>query len=203
MGSINQWWQSLTLINQCFYYGAVFFGVFFLWQLISAFLGLGAESGHDDLDAQAEPTSGHESPPDAHDTVAVVKLLSVRSIIAFFTLFTWAAALYLNMGHTPGRAMFYALLWGFAAMVLVSLLFRAMSRMTESGNMQIASCVGSVGTVYLNIPTGGVGEVKTVCSGTQVHLKAHAAGGVAMKAGTTVRVLRVSGPNEVEVEEVR
>jgi hypothetical protein len=202
MGILNQWWHGLTLINQWFYCAAIFFGVFFLWQLIMTFLGLTTDGGSD-LDTQPDPSWDHPTTTDAHDTMAAFKLVSLRSVVAFFTLFTWAGALYMNTGKPMGYALTLALIWGLVAMVLVALLVRLMGRMTESGNMQIASCVGSAGAVYLDIPAGGVGEIKTMCNGMTTHFKARAAGGGGLKAGSAVRVLRIVGPNVVEVEEVR
>ena len=59
---------------------------------------------------------------DAVESIVSFKLLSIRSVIAFFTLFTWGGALYLNSGLGLTRALVYSLLWGAGAMVLVALL---------------------------------------------------------------------------------
>jgi hypothetical protein len=135
--------------------------------------------------------------------MAAFKLLSLRSIVAFFTLFTWAGALYLNTGRAAGAAVGLALVWGLVAMVLVSLLIRGMGRMTETGNLRLGSCVGGAGTVYLDIPAGGTGEVRVTCNGRIVHVKAQAAGGQGIKAGAGVRVSKLVGPDTLVVEENR
>ena len=197
MDAIGDWWRSLDQVNQWFYGAAAFFGAVFAWQIVSTFLGLG---GHDDtFDSQADADWQHQTPEDVHDTVVAFKLLSIRSVLAFFTLFTWAAALYMDFGVPLVRTLVYSLLWGILGMVLVSLIFFIMRRMTETGNLDIATSVGAAGTVHLDIPETGDGEVRVVCSRIMTHLKARSAGG-AIKAGTPIRVKRVLGPNTVEVE---
>jgi membrane protein implicated in regulation of membrane protease activity len=120
--------------------------------------------------------------------------------VAFFTLFSWAGALYMNQGLTVVRSLSYALIWGLVAMFIVSYFFHFLQRMTETGNQRIGTCVGNVGMVYLDIPAGGQGEIRMPCSGVMTHFKARVANGAAVRAGTPVRVTRVLGPNLIEVE---
>ncbi len=197
MDALTAWWSSLQPLNQWFYAASAFFSVFFLWQLMSAVVGL---SGGADIGSDAEPSWDHQTPHDADDSVLVFKLLSVRSVIAFFTLFSWAGALYMNLHLPVARALLYALLWGLAAMVLVSFVFHLLRRMTVSGNLRISACIGQTATVYLDIPAAGEGEVRLLCSGVMTHFRARMAGGAAAKAGTPVRVVRVLGTNSLEVE---
>ncbi len=197
MEALTAWWAGLTALNHGFYIAALFFSVFFLCQLVMAVVGLG--SGDAGLDAAAEHSWEHESPADAHDTMFVFKLLSVRALIAFATLFSWAGALYLNNGLSLTPALAYALLWGLAAMIAVTLLMHFLRRMTESGNLRIASCLGATGSVHLDIPAEGLGEIRMVCSGMMMHFRARSAGGLPLKAGTQVRVVKVLGPNILEV----
>ncbi len=197
MDTMTAWWSTLQPLNQWFYVAAAVCSVFFLWQLIAAIAGL---SGGHDVDSSAEPSWEHQTTHDAADSVATFRLLSVRSVIAFFTLFSWGGALYLNQHIPAGRAVLYALVWGLAAMVLVSLTFHLLRRMAATGDMQIATCVGQTGTVYLDIPVGGDGEVRLLCSGIMTHFKARLTNSAAAKAGTKVRIVRVTGANSLEVE---
>lgn len=198
MQSMTVWWAALQPLNQWFYIAAAFFSVFFVVQLVMAIAGVGGTDT--ELDAHVEPTWTHDSPSDATESLLTFKLLSVRSILAFFTLFSWAGALYMNQHLSVARALSYALLWGLAAMVIVSLVFHLMRRMASTGNQRIATCVGNVGMVYLDIPAGGQGEIRMPCSGIMTHFKARLADGSGVAAGATVKVTRVIGPNCVEVE---
>ena len=71
---------------------------------------------------------------DAGESLFAFRILSFRSVIAFCTLFCRAAALYMNRGRAVSSAMLYALFWGFAAMVIVALLFYWMRGMAETGS---------------------------------------------------------------------
>ena len=198
MTAIMQWWQTLEPVNQWFYIAATFFGVFFIWQMIGAFMGLGSQDDLD-VDTHVDPSAAHHTPDDAQDSVMAFKLISIRSVVAFFTLFSWAGALYMSSGTAPLRATLYGLLWGLAGMLAVAGIVHGMRRMTETGNLRLATCVGAVGTVYLDIPGAGQGEVRMLCSGVMTHLKARAAGSGGLKAGTRVRVERLIGADMIEV----
>jgi hypothetical protein len=196
MESIHVWWAALSHLNQWFYIAAMCFGVLFVWQLIMTFVGIGA--GDEGIDTHVD-TADHHAPDDMQATVDAFRLFSIRSILAFFTLFTWAGAIYLNQGRTVGTAMLFAFLWGLGAMVAVSLVLHMMKKLTESGVSDIRRAVGESGSVYLDIPAGGQGEVRVNCGGMMSLLKARACGGGAIKAGTPVKVVRVLDTDVVEV----
>jgi len=219
-----EWWDGISGVNQIFFVGAAFFSVFFLWQLIAALIGLsgdegmdGADGGHADGHADVDAADagdahdgfdGHEADgdfddgaiTDAHETVSAFKLLSVRSIVSFFTLFNWAGALYLQGGTELTWALLYAFAWGLAAMFAISWVFSLLVKFSETGNLRISTAVGTNGTVYLDIPKGGLGEARVAVSGVVQVLKARGAKGEGIKSGTPVTVTRLLGPNTIEVK---
>lgn len=267
------WWNSLNIVTQVFFCGALFFGILFVWQIIASFAGdFGGghdiSTGHDfggghDLcgghevgghdgashvpgahagghvppvhagNLNVTPTSGfHPTPmvgeltgdtaplPTGAARAQTVKevlsaagpafqLLSFRSILAFFTLFTWATTLsLLNKGPTPGFfgtifSIVGGMFWGIVAMFCVATLFYLLARLQESGNANIRSCVGTTGSVYLGIPEGGIGEVRCTVSGSVSLVKARGAGGQAVKPGTDVLILWNSDDNVVEVQPMK
>lgn len=197
MQAFDAWWDGLTTLNQWFFIAAAFFSVIFLLQLVLTLLGLGAD--HGDLDAQTDAAGAHHSPEDAAATMTAFKLLTVRSIMAFLTLFSWAGALYLSTGRSLGRSLGFAVLWGAAAMVLVAWMFTLMRKLGQSGSLEPAQCVGRDGTVYMDIPAGGEGEIRALCGGVMTHLRVRCPAG-ALKSGAPVRIVRLAGPNLYEVE---
>lgn len=206
---MSDWWQELSGINRGFYCAAAFFSVFFVWQLIAALLGMDDSDGDFDTDGIGDGDVDHTyddfehgAEHDAMATVAAFKLISVRSLIAFFTLFTWGGALYLNNGLATGRAMIYSAAWGFAGMASVAGVLYFLRKMTHTGTQRIASCVGARGAVYLNIPENGAGEVRVLMSGILTNVKARTADGSALAAGSAVKVTRVLDDLTVEVEPV-
>jgi membrane protein implicated in regulation of membrane protease activity len=211
METLSTWWSALKPLTQWFYAGSVFFSVLFLWQLIATFIGLAGDHDVDvhsdvahDLSADAAHgaahTDGHDG--DHHATVSVFKLLSLRSVLAFATLFSWAGALYLDTNVEPGWAVFYASLWGLLALVLVAVMLNVLPRMSDTGNISMATAIDAIGTVHLDIPKKGEGEIRVLVSGVQTHVRAHTKDGEPIKAGASVRVVRLTSPNTVEVEPV-
>jgi membrane protein implicated in regulation of membrane protease activity len=199
MSNFGIWWNGLTPLNQAFFGGAGFFSVLFVWQLIMAFIGM--DFGGHDMDTHVEPATTHDTPHDANDASATFKLLSVRSVLAFCTIFTWAGALYLRSpGLTTALAMTYAILWGLLAMVLVAMLLRAVEKMAETGSQRLEDCVGSEAVVYLDIPAHGTGEIRLLCNGVMTLIKARMTSGGALKAGASVRIVRLAASNTAEVE---
>jgi hypothetical protein len=190
---MSAWWSGLSGLTQGMYCGAVFFSVLLVWQLISALLGLTTDA------SDIADLEGADS-VDALDTTMAFQLLSLRSILAFFTLFTWGTALYLDRGATPGRAMGIASLWGLGGMVSVAALLYALPKLAHTGTKQLGSCVGSRGTVYLDIPAGGVGQARVMVSGVLSHVDARVEGGAALSAGTPIVVVRQLDHKTVELK---
>ncbi len=193
---MQEWWESLAGATQFFYGMAAFFSVFFLWQIIAAFMGLDgdemdAEGAPDDLDAD-----------DVLESSQAFKVLSLRSIITFFTLFSWGSALYTAEGASAVKAMGISSVWGLVGMFSIALIFYGMSKLAETGTKDIGSCKGKIGTVYLDIPAGGSGEIKVALANVVEHVKALSVEKEMLSAGTQVRVVQVVDQTLVKVEKI-
>ncbi len=203
-----EWWQNLEAVTQWFYGAAIFFSAIFAWQFIVSMIGLGGAEDMDfdvDVDADVDFDAGDieaASAADAADSVAAFRLLSIRAVLAFLTLFFWAAAMHHDAGTEMAWAITYGTFWGLGAFLAVAVALNLLRRLAETGNPRLRTCVGTRGTVYLDIPADGTGEARVTVSGVVSHVKARSTGGQAIKAGTPVRVLRTLGPTTVEVETV-
>ena len=195
---MQEWWAGLTGTVQFFYGMATFFSVFFLWQLIGAFMGLDGDSM--DLSGDAADAPGDMDFDDVMESSQAFKVLSLRSIVTFFTLFAWGNALYLTEGIPAGKAMWMSTVWGLIGMFAIAGIFYGLGKMTETGTKDLASCEGREGVVYLDIPSGGLGEITTLVSGAIEHVKANSLNGEALPAGTQVRVVKTIGQTLVKVE---
>ncbi|MDH3345797.1 MAG: hypothetical protein OEL75_01290 [Kiritimatiellaceae bacterium] len=203
---MQEWWASLAGSTQFFYGMAAFFSVFFLWQIIGAFLGIsgddmdvGGDAGDVGFDGDVADDIDMD---DVVESAQAFKILSLRSIITFFTLFSWGSALYTADGMVMNKAMGISAIWGVVGMIAIAGIFFGMAKLAETGTKDVASCKGKVGVVYLDIPESGYGEVKIEVSGAVEHIKAQSLNGEALSAGTQVRVMRVVGQTLVEVEKV-
>ena len=208
---MQEWWQDLTPLCRGFYSAASFFSVFMVWQLIAALTGLDGDDGDigdagdvgGDVDADGTyhdfETGAHA---DSAETAVAFQLLSIRSILGFCTLFSWAGAMYLNDGVSTQKAIAIAFVWGIIGMVGITSIMYLMKKLTHTGTANLRSCVGTVGTVYLNIPENGFGEVKVTVGDAVSHIKARSSTNKSLSANTSVRVVKCLDKTTVEVEPI-
>jgi membrane protein implicated in regulation of membrane protease activity len=108
------------------------------------------------------------------------------------------------MEGTPvGRALIYSVLWGLAALVIVSYVFYKLAALQEVGNASLSTAVGQTATVYADIPQNGSGKIRVLVSGVVTVVTARSKDGLPLMAGTEVKVLRIMGPNILEVEKTK
>ncbi len=190
----GQWWQELTNTEQVFWGIALIFSVLFVIQFVLSLIGL--DFDHDaDFDMSTDTDSGGYS-VDADFTI-----LSVRSIIAFFTFFGWAGVISLNNGASTLAALGLASVSGFSAMLVVGYMLYLFSKLSQSGNIDINEALFNTGEVYLNIPSNREGQGK-------VHLKIRGSlrevdavtEGQTIPTGASVRVVEVLHDNLLLVE---
>jgi membrane protein implicated in regulation of membrane protease activity len=200
---MEAWWEGLTLLNKGFAVAALFFSVLFVWQFLGALLGLHADSHGDAGHAIGIHHHDFDRHADQHDRDGVgFTLISVRSVLAFGTLFSWAGTLYLMSGAGVVLAMIYSIAWGIAAMFIVSYLVFKLVQLQETGTATVWSAIGEEGVVYLNFPAGGSGKVRVMVSGVISYVNARSRGGESLTAGTKVRVVGVIDDNTIEVEPI-
>jgi membrane protein implicated in regulation of membrane protease activity len=197
---METWWQSLTVVNKAFAMAALFFSLMFIWQLVAMLLGMHADShleadhggmGHGDMEHGAS---------DSHaDAGIAFTLVSVRSVLAFATLFFWAGTLYLMSGISFVAAIAYSFIWGLVAMVLVAYVVYKLVQLQEIGTASVWSAIGEEGVVYMDIPADGTGKIRVMVSGVISFVSARSRGGEAIQAGTKVKVVAVPDNNTLEV----
>jgi hypothetical protein len=197
---MDTWWQGLSLLSKVFASSALLFSILLVWQLISILIGMDSGS-HLHVDGAAMDHGA-----DVHDHASgdgegvTFSLVSIRSVIAFGTLFSWAGTLYLSGGTSPLLAVVYSLFWGLTAMFAVSYLLYKLLRLQEKGNMSLWTAVGAEGTVYMDIPEKGIGQIRVSVSGVINFSKARSIYGMALPAGTKVVVMGVDEYNVLEVK---
>jgi membrane protein implicated in regulation of membrane protease activity len=203
------WWQSLSAVNKGFAVAALFFSITFVWQIIGMLIGLDGHShagadhagiGHNDV-GHGHP--GHDGSDSQTNSGIAFSLVSVRSVLAFCTLFSWAGTLYLMTGASLALALLYSALWGVTAMFLVSYILYKLLRLQETGNINIWSAIGESATVYMNIPAAGAGKVRVTVSGAVSYVNARSSGGEALLSGAKVKVVGIINENTLEVEPIK
>ncbi len=162
------------------YWGLAIFGSFFFaLTCLMALFGFGGLDGPDfDTDGAAL---------DHLDTGALdFKLFSIRSILAFLTVFGWGGVIWGRYGLGGFLGAFAA---GFATMVVTALMIWGMLKLQYSGTFSNKSFIGKNGSVYLGIPGGRekVGKITVSLNGATHELKAVAED--AIPTGSTVTIV--------------
>jgi hypothetical protein len=194
---MQEWWAGLAGITQVFYGMAAFFSVFFLWQIIGAFMGVDGEG----MDGDVDVGEGFDL-DDVAESADAFKVLSLRSVITFFTLFSWGSALYTTSGVPAVKAMSISAIWGMVGMFAIAGIFYTMGKLAETGTKDMEGSLDQIGTVYLDIPAEGFGEVKVIVNNVPEHIRAKSMDGEVLPAGTQVRVVQVVNQTLVGVQKL-
>lgn len=96
--------------------------------------------------------------PDADFDHDGLGLISVRGIVAFFSVGGWAGFVADGGGLPILISVLIALTAGLIALILIALLFRSIYKLQADGNLSIDNAVGKTGQVYLPIPPEGAGR---------------------------------------------
>ena len=191
--TLGNWWAALSHMQQIFWAIAIVFSFLFLIQFLFSLIGL----DFDDADVHIPSDGGHAS----FDTD--FSLISVRSIIAFFTMFGWAGVLLLNAGKAMWTVVILSSVAGFVGMIVVAYLLYLMSKLDESGTTDLTDAIFETGEVYLSIPPAksGPGKVHLKLKGALKELDAITEGN-GLPTGATVRILEILDNNTLLVESI-
>ncbi len=193
---LEDWWGPLSSTEKVFWGISLVFSVLFLIQFVVSLIGLDFDTDSDvDVHADVDTHSDYHLDPS-------FTILSVRSIIAFFTFFGWTGVLVLNAGGSVWAAIGFSSLAGLAAMFIVGYVIYLFTTLTEQGTTQLSKALYSTGEVYLSIPANKNGQGK-------VHIKIQGAlkevdavtNGDALPTGSAIKVVEVIDDNLILVEQ--
>ena len=204
------WWNSLTLVSQIFYCIAVPSTLLLLIQTIMMLIGIGDDAADgasdvsdipegDDIDGVFGDNEVTEVPDDFG--LDGLRILTVRGIIAFLVVFSWVGIVLESTGAQLFVTIPVSTVCGFATMVLLAFLMRAVLKLRSDGNMDTKNAVGTSGKVYLTIPPArsGEGKVQLLLQGSFVELGAVTDDVDAIPTGSEIVVVGVSGQTDLVV----
>ena len=197
------WWTSLSSTMQVLWAITLSASLIFIIQTILTFLGLGGEGGVDtDFDASGDVDfAGADGTFDADPSM---NLLTFRNLVNFCLGFGWTAVLLYDRIPNHALLMFVAVLVGVALVAAVMWLFKWMSSMQQSGNIDIhTAAVGCEGKTYLTIPGERKGEGKVqITINNAVREYDAVTDGDTIKTGTAIQVTEVIHDHTLLVEEI-
>jgi len=141
---MSEWWAALTALERGFVWVAFPFTLLTVLQVILEIIGVGGDSGHADTGIG---DFAHDSGFMDH-----FHFFSVRNMIYFMMMFGWTGLACSKAGLPTFVSVFIAVLAGIGTTLIIGWIFYLLNRLTESGNLNLNSAIGKMGTVYLTIP---------------------------------------------------
>ena len=209
------WWNSLEPAMKVLWAVTLSASLVFIIQTVMTFLGAAGDTDFDintDMDT-AGPSDIADGSVDVGADVDTgetghlgtgMNLLTFRNFINFLIGFGWTAILLKDSIPATGLRMLIAILVGIVLVAIVMLLFKWLTDMQQSGNINVfKSAVDCEGTVYLTIPGERAGEGKVqITINNSVREYAAVTDGPTLKTGQRIRVVEAVSSNTLLVEEI-
>ena len=145
-------WQDLSLLEQIYWTVTIPSTLIFFILLLSTIFGA-------DVDTDVE--TDFDGSLDDGDSIPF-QFLSLKNIVGFFSMFGWSGLGFLNAGMAGWLVILLSIICGLLMMLTMATLFYFMSKLAETGNLNMKNAIGKLGEVYLIIPPGrsGMGKVQ-------------------------------------------
>ncbi len=206
-----QWWNGIGSFEKIFWVIAFPSTAVFILQIIMTLIGLG---DHGDMISDIQD-SMHEIPGDSidldvNDSVGEFldvkykfKLVTIRSVVVFFTIFSWSGIVATTSGIGKIAAVIIALVSGLVMMYIIAYIYYFLSKFVEDGTMNVMNAINKEGTVYLSIPKTreDIGKVEVVVQGALRLLDAVTDGDV-IPTGSKVVIINIVEDQLLLVEKI-
>lgn len=181
--TISESWTSMIFLEKLYWCFAIPFSLLFIIQLILTFFG----GDMDSLDVNGDADISIE-----HDTGIDFQFISLKNLIAFFTVFGWAGIACIDSGMANWATILISTLCGIVMMLIMATIIYLMGKLTESGTLDIRHAIGKVASVYLTIPAkrGGMGKVQVKVQGLRT-LDALTDNEEDIKTGAVVEIVEI------------
>lgn len=187
---MEAWWMSMDAYMQTLWGIAIATSLVFCGQMVMTFIGMDSDVNMD-IDSSGDSSSGGEP----------FQLFTFRNFVNFFLGFSWTAIALNEAIENTFLQLSLAVIVGALLVIAVMLIFKWMSGMEQSGNIDIHRAVGCKGEVYLTIPAGksGEGKVQIAIQGAIREYNAITKG-AALPTGTPVAVTEALNDNLLLVQ---
>lgn len=190
-----EWWSTLSTVMKILWGVTLSASVIFVIQSILTFVGADADF-NTDFDADVSSIDGT-------DGDSGMGLLTFRNFVNFFLGFGWTFILLHDQIESGVVLMIVAAAIGVGLVAVVMLLFKWISGMQQSGNIDIRrSAEGCAGKVYLSIPANrqGKGKVQISINNSVREYEAVTDSDEMLKTGTDITVIEAVSDDTVLVE---
>lgn len=193
-----EWWANIDGFEKIYWYFAIPFTLVFTIQLVLSFTGMddGIDAG-DDIDFSGDIDS---------DSIfdGTFRFFTVKNFITFFTVFGWTGITLYNLGVNKALTTILSTISGIIVMSIVAFLFYSITKLAQSGTLDLKNAIGKTGEVYIPIPgkQDGIGKVHITIQGAIRELDAMTTG-KSIPTGKMVEVSSISSNNILIVKEIK
>lgn len=187
---IATWWQEMPGFEKIFWVFALLFSFLFIIQTVFSFVAGDGDDSMGDADASI-----------AEDEGLGHGYFTIKNFIAFFTIFGWTGVALVKGNVNKGITVTVAVAAGLAVVFIMVLLFRSMSKLRQSGTLEIRNALQQVGETYLLIPgmRAGLGKVHIRVQGSLRELPAMTDDASDIATGKMIKVIGVINDNTLLV----
>ncbi len=188
------WWASMDIIQQTAWIIALSTSLIFIIQMIMTFIGM-------DSDVDFSTNLGDTSITELTSTP--FQLFTFRNFINFFLGFSWSYIVFDKLLDSKIWIIIISVFVGVFLVAGVMFIFYGLSKMVESGNINIQQAIGLTATVYIPIPSNAEGKGKIQVS-IQNSVREYDAitKGEMLKTGNIVIIKEVVEGNVLCVEKI-
>lgn len=178
-----EWFSALELFAKFYWTIALIGSIFFLFIIVSTFIGADGGDDFGDIDAEIDADTGIE-----------FQFISFKNLIGFFTLFGWSGIACIDAGLSKPLTVIISLFSGLLMMTIMSAMFYYMKKLTASGTLIYKNAIGAVGEVYLTIGANRskMGKVSVNVQGSLRELDALTDSSIDLKSGSIINVTNVT-----------
>lgn len=197
---MSAWWNALSILQQALFVIACAATLFMVVQIVMMLIA----ATRTRTDAPIS-TRTRTAACGGHDvfTVFGLRILSVRTVVAFFAVGGWVAFT-VDFVLPTYAAILIGVAAGIAAAFLMAYALGAVMKLQGSGNIDLKNGVGHMAEVYLTVPPArtGVGKLSLTLQERLIEVNAVTDCGEAIPTGALVRITGLADDETAEVEPV-
>lgn len=196
---MREWWNALHLLQQALFVIAVATTLLMIVQIVLMLVGGDTDGDACDADFSGD---GDVSVGDGDGacgghgngfTVFGLRILTVRTVIAFLAIGSWIAFTLDFVMPTYG-AILLGIAAGIGAAFATAYMIHLVMKLQNSGNIDFGNSVGRTAEVYLTVPPArsGVGKITLKLQERLIEMEAMSDGDTAIHTGAQVKIMSVA-----------
>lgn len=177
-----EWFSSLEVFPKIYWTIALVASVIFLIVIVMSFIG-GDSSELGDVDTEIDG-----------DTGIGFQFITFKNLIGFFTIFGWSGIACIDASLSKSLTIVISILCGLVMMTIMATMFHYMSKLNDSGTLEMKNALNSIGEVYLTVGANRskMGKAQVKIQGALRELDALTDSKTDLKTGVVIKVIDVT-----------